>query len=611
MDNIMQELDSLRQKEIIHAIDVEWGRFLKECHPTLNNEVLIAACLASYLYQQGNVCVPLDDYAGQPVFENQSKEDGLKGPKLDQWLSMLRASPAVGKPGDYKPLILDDGNRLYMHKLWHYEHTLAEQLVARSREQVDNIDESLLQDGLKRLFTDVSQSPDWQQVAAATSVRNKLSIISGGPGTGKTSTVVRILALILEQHQDDLNPLNIALAAPTGKAATRLQDAILSAKEGLDVNPEIRGAIPEKAQTIHQLLGARRYSSQFKHHADNPVPYDLLIVDEASMVDQALMSKLVEALPDDARLILLGDKDQLASVEAGSVLGDICGIEHNIYSRTNAEWLKTLSLDVSDKFITSESFPLIDNITLLTKSYRFSTDSGIGQLSKKVNDGNADQAKSLLQSANDDIGFHSINSQSALELVLGQKISSFFKDILDAETPRHAVKKFNRFRMLAAHRKGLWGIIHLNRLTEQILQNQSLIPKYAQWYPGKPVIINTNDYTLGLFNGDTGVCLQDENGDLKVYFESEGEVRGIAPSRLPDHNTAYAMTVHKSQGSEFDEVLLVLPRTVSKVVNRELLYTAITRARTKITIAGRKRIFEKGIQKKIRRSSGLRDHLWS
>lgn len=612
MDNIMQKLDKLRKKEIIRPIDLELCRFLKQRHPDISPKVLLAACLVSNLYQQGHVCLPLDEYAAQPIFDDERVEKKLTAPDLDQWCSALAECPAVGKPGDYKPLILDDSDRLYMHKLWHYERTLGEELVKRSRQQDDYIDEPLLRDGLNRLFDGSSQDPDWQQVAAATSIRNNLSIISGGPGTGKTSTVVRVLALILEQYRDRKQELHVALAAPTGKAAARLQDSILNAKEGLNISDEIRKAIPEKAHTLHQLLGARRYSSQFKHNADNPVPYDLVVIDEVSMVDQALMSKLVEALLDDARLILLGDKDQLASVEAGSVLGDICDVEENQYSGNYAQWLNALSLDILDEFIVEHPKSLTDNVTLLTKSYRFSSDSGIARLSKEVNNGDKERTISLLESPNvDDIRFESIDNSSQLESLLRKKVPEYFQEILDTEKPGQAVKKFNQFGILAAHRNGPWGIVHLNKLVEGILQGHSLIPKYAQWYPGKPVIISTNDYTLELFNGDTGVCLPDQNGDLKIYFKNEGELRGIIPGRLPSHNTAYALTVHKSQGSEFDEVMLVLPRTVSKVVNRELIYTAVTRARTKIIIAGKKSTLKKGIQRRIRRSSGLRDYLWS
>ena len=608
----MRKLEILCDNEIIRPIDLELSRFLRERHTNISENVLLAGCLVSHLYQQGHVCLPLDEYAGELLFGDKRLEIALRAPDLNLWRSALLECPAVGKPGEYKPLVLDDADRLYMHKLWHYERTLARDLVNRSQKHDNNINEQLLQDGLKRLFFNSTQQPDWQQVAAAISVRNYLSIISGGPGTGKTSTVVRVLALIVEQYLDREKKLHIALAAPTGKAAARLQDSIVNAKEGLDVSDEIREAIPEKALTLHQLLGARRYSSQFKYDAENPVPYDLVIVDEASMVDQALMSKLTEALLDDTRLILLGDKDQLASVEAGSVLGDICDVEKNQFSKNYANWLNSLSLDISEKFVAEKPNPLTDNITLLTKSYRFSSESGIGQLSGEVNKGNADQTITLLESANiEDIRFENIEDNAKLKSLLEGRIPAYFQQILDAENTRQAIKKFNLFGILAAHRKGSWGIEHLNQLIEQILQAKALIPKYNQWYPGKPVIINTNDYTLQLYNGDTGLCLPDDNGDLKVFFESEGEVRGIVPGRLPSHNTGYALTVHKSQGSEFDEVMLVLPRTVSKVVNRELLYTAITRARSKITIAGKRKVLKKGIQRKIRRSSGLRDYLWS
>jgi exodeoxyribonuclease V alpha subunit len=611
MDNIMQELDKLRQKEIIRPIDLELCRFLKERHSDISPKVLKAACLVSYLYQQGHVCLPLVDYAGEPLFEDEEGDSILRAPALDPWRSALMECPAVGKPGEYKPLILDDSDRLYMHKLWHYERTLGEELVRRSQQQDDNINESLLHDGLSRLFTDSTQEPDWQQVAAVTSIRNNLSIISGGPGTGKTSTVVRVLALILEQYQDRETIPNIALAAPTGKAAARLQDSIIGAKEELNITDEIQEEIPEKAQTLHQLLGARRYSSQFKHNADNPVPYDLVVVDEASMIDQALMSKLAEALSNDTRLILLGDKDQLASVEAGSVLGDICDIKSNQFSENYTDWLNTFSFNIPNEFIVQKPNPLTDNITLLTKSYRFSSDSGIARLGKEVNRGHGDRALLLLDSNDvDDAIFKEIANNAELESLFEKKLPTYFEDILDSESPHEAVRKINKLGILTAHRKGPRGIEHLNKLVERILQDHSLIPKYAQWYPGKPVIINTNNYTLELFNGDIGVCLPDQNGDLKVYFEDEGGIRDIMPGRLPDHNTAYALTVHKSQGSEFDEVILVLPRTVSKVVNRELLYTAITRARKKIIIGGNKTILTKGIQRQIRRASGLRDYIW-
>lgn len=612
MDNLLNKLEQLRREEIIRPIDMELCRFLRDQHPDISDNVLLAACLVSYLYRQGDVCLSLDEYADQPMFQEAGEERASKLPELDLWLRELKESSVVGTPGDYSPLILDGSNRLYMHKLWHYEHALAEELIKRSNQQVPEIDKELLRDGLNRLFVHVPDTIDWQQVAAASSVYNKLSIISGGPGTGKTSTVVRVLALILEQYQKKGKPPpNIALAAPTGKAAARLKDSILSAKEGLEVSNELRDTIPEKAQTLHQLLGARRHSSQLRHNAENPVPYDLVIVDEASMVDQALMSKLVEALLEDAQLILLGDKDQLASVEAGSVLGDICNISNNKFSEMGIQWLSTLGLEVPSKFSTDHAKPLVDNITLLTKSYRFEEQSGIAQLAHAVNTGDADQFLSVLGSSNyQDLSFFQIGDRLDLESILEKKIVEYFNSVSDSNSRDEALDQINKFRILAAHRRGPGGVTHLNSIAEKILQREGLIPKYQEWYPGKPVIINKNDYVLDLFNGDIGLCMPDEGGALKIHFRHEGSVRSVSPERLPEHETAFALTVHKSQGSEFVEVFFVLPNVMSKVVSRELIYTAITRARSRISILGEKAVLKKGIEQKLRRNSGLADYLW-
>lgn len=612
MDNLLNKLEQLRREKIVRPIDMELCRFLCDQHPNISERVLKAACLVSYLYRQGDVCLPLNEYADQQVFKEAGEGNGVKLPELDLWLRELKESTAVGTPGDYRPLILDNSNRLYMHKLWHYEHTLAEELIKKSNQQVAEINKELLRDGLNRLFVDSSDTIDWQQVAAATSVYNKLSIISGGPGTGKTSTVVRVLALILEQYQKKGKPLpNIALAAPTGKAAARLKDSILSAKEGLDVSNELRDTIPEKAQTLHQLLGARRHSSQFRHNADNPVPYDLVIVDEASMVDQALMSKLVEALLEDAQLILLGDKDQLASVEAGSVLGDICNISNNKFSEMGIQWLSTLGLKVPSEFSTDHPKPLIDNITLLTKSYRFEEQSGIAQLARAVNKGDAEQFLSVLEFLGyEDLSFFQVDGRLDLESMLEKKIVEYFNSVNDCNSSDKALDQINEFRILTAHRRGPGGVTHLNSIAEKILQREGLVPKYQEWYPGKPVIINKNDYVLDLFNGDIGLCMPDEEGALKIHFRHEGSVRSVSPERLPEHETAFALTVHKSQGSEFDEVFFVLPNLISKVVSRELIYTAITRARSSISILGKKAVLRKGIEQKLHRNSGLADYLW-
>ncbi|HKK45879.1 MAG TPA: exodeoxyribonuclease V subunit alpha [Balneolaceae bacterium] len=607
----MKKLSKLNEQNIIHDIDIALCRFIEEQESRVADSVLLAAAMASYLYRQGDVCLLLKRYADKKVFGENNDSAGILAPDLKSWQKDLLQSEVVGKPGDFKPLIMDFAGRVYLQKLWKHEDVLSQQLLHRSQQAVTSIDMDLLKDGMVRLFENDADTIDWQQVAAANTIKQKLSIISGGPGTGKTSTVVRILALLLEQAQSNAREIRIALTAPTGKAAARLKDSILLAKSGLNVDPGIRETIPEQTMTLHQLLGARWHTSSFRYDAENPVPYDVVIVDEASMVDQALMSKLMQALLEDSRLILLGDKDQLASVEAGSVLGDICDVVKNHYSSQTASWLKQLSLSVPDAFITDDSKSLTDNITLLTKSYRFGTDSGIGLLAKCINRGDGDGALEILKSPDfGDVRFAAVNEQSKLEEMLKESSAGYMQKVRQSSSTEEALAVYDHFRVLSAHRRGPWGVESLNRLIEHILQREGLISKYESWYVGKPVIINTNDYTLGLHNGDTGICLRDENEEFRVFFRNENKIRSILPARLPDYRTAYALTVHKSQGSEFEKVFLILPDSPSKIVTRELLYTAVTRARKQIDIFGREMVFKDGILKKLERFSGLRDRLW-
>jgi exodeoxyribonuclease V alpha subunit len=611
MSEIMEKLNRLREEGAIQDIDLELCRFLQERKSELKEEVLLAACLVSYLYRQGDVCLQISSYAGSKLFKDEFEEVTIQAPQKEDWLAVLADSWLVGNPGDFKPLILDEAGRLYMHKLWQYENSLAEELGTRSLQVEESINLPLLRNGLNRLFTENKEKVDWQRVAAASAIKNKLSIISGGPGTGKTSTVVRILALLLEQAHDRDEELNIALAAPTGKAAARLKESIVSARETLSINEDIRSKIPDEAMTIHQLLGARRNRSAFRHDADNPVPYDLIIIDEASMVDQALMSKLTTALLEKCRLILLGDKDQLASVEAGSVLGDICDVDTNRFSENMADWLARAGVNIADENVTPTAELLTDNITLLTKSYRFDENSGIAHLADTVNNGFSDMALEILQSPNfSDAQLLSASNRSQLESMLQSRLVPYFRKVLESETPQEALDVFGSFQILAAHRRGPWGIKSLNKLAEKLLLENGMISKYERWYTGKPVIINENNYRLGLHNGDIGICLHDQQGDPHIHFRHEKTIKTIAPGRLPAYSNAFALTVHKSQGSEFEEVLLVLPHRTSKVLSRELLYTAITRARTRIEVMAPEKVLRQSINSKIQRSSGLSDRLW-
>ncbi len=533
-------------------------------------EISLAAALVSHYKGEGHICVQISPNTEIQISESEAEE----------WLDKLRKSPVVGKPGEYKPLILDDKSRLYLYRYWEYQEKLAEFIRSRIAAPVKDIDMNLLEQGLERLFSSDAAETDWQKIAAETALTRRFCVISGGPGTGKTTTVTKILALLLAQNRET----KIALAAPTGKAAARLQEAILREKTKAAYET-VRDVIPEAASTLHRLLGTVADSPYFRHNAKNPLSADVVVTDEASMVDMALMSKLVQSLLPETRLILLGDKDQLASVEAGAVLGDICD-------------------------------SACDGIVQLQKSYRFGDKSGIGAVSRAVNAGNADDALQQMKDGNyADICWK--NLPSDLNRSIRDTIFEGFAEYLNAvarkDHPMEIFRKFEGFRILCAVREGTYGVNALNSLTEEILKTKHLIRPYkTPWYAGRPVMITRNDYNLHLFNGDVGLMLPDpeSENELRVFFPVSGEtMRKLHPLRLPEHETVYAMTVHKSQGSEFEKVLLLLPDKDSPVLTRELVYTGITRAVKHAEIWGAEAVFRTAVSRRIRRTSGLRDAL--
>lgn len=611
MGDILSKLSRIHKEGHLDDIDLEFSRFLGGFQADGSWSVILAAALASRAFRNGHVCISLDEYAGSTIF--QESDIRIKAPPLEDWIKSLRESPVAGKPGTYHPLILDDAHRLYLHKHWQYEQDLAKNIINRASEGGKALNHDLLKDGLNRLFGESkgSMEVDWQKVAAVTALNNSFTVISGGPGTGKTTTVVKIIALLLEQEVAAGHLPSMALAAPTGKAAARLEESVSGSVNDLDIPQEIKEAIPSKAKTLHQLLGARRHRSGFRFNADNPLPYDVIIVDEASMVDQAMMSKLMEALLQDTRLILIGDKDQLASVEAGSVLGNICAFQQNSFSSEFGELLKQLSISLPERFLESGKSRLSDHIILLQKSYRFDKESGIPQLSSFVNEGNVSRTLELLDDDQlKDVNLIGVNDSAKLNELLEQSVGSFYEPLVKATALETMFEIFNAFRMLSPHRKGPLGIEDLNKRIQKLLISKGLISPYERWYHGRPVIINRNDYSLGLNNGDIGICFKNEEKESGVYFQQQDTFKAIAPSRIPDHDTAFSLTVHKSQGSEFDEVLVMLPNQPSKILSRELLYTAISRARKSVTLAGSREVLTKGIEKKLQRSSGLKDLLW-
>jgi len=568
---------------------------LQRLDPAAEPLVLVSAALLCMALDKGDVCLPLARLAGQRPW----LEHSFKLPGLADWRQQLQASPLVGGADSFVPMILDR-ERLYLARYQAYEQHLAERLLLRAAD-LPRVDEAQLSESLTRLFTFNAQQPDWQRLAAAQAVRRKLAVISGGPGTGKTTTVVRLLAALLEQPGGA--QLAIGLAAPTGKAAARMAEAIRNAKAGLPVSEAIKAALPEEARTLHRLLGSRGDSPQVRHNAANPLALDVLVVDEASMVDLALMAKLVEALPPSARLILLGDKDQLCAVEAGAVFAELCE-GRGFDGQAAAELQRITGQQVAVAQPTSR---LGDAVVLLTHSHRFAGDSGIGELARRINGGEVSATLSLLKEQRSDLAWNAQPTPADLLERLDRGYAPFLAAAKSAD-PQAAFAAFNDFRALCAQREGTWGVAGINEALEARVKRRRQVVSRERWYAGRPIMVRQNDYALGLFNGDIGICLDSEFG-LRVFFEGEDGYRPFAPARLPSHDCAFAMTVHKSQGSEFSEVLLVLPEQPSPLLSRSLFYTGITRAKLKVEIWGLPARLGEAVATRAERAAGLAERL--
>lgn len=586
-----------------------FARFIADQYALEEDSLLVqSAALVSERNQHGDVCVELERYAGKPLFEadQAGSTKAPTGPLYREWEKQLLSSPCVGQSGTMAPLILDQ-RRLYLARLWNYEQQVQYAIRARLN-GIPGLSPERLVDGLNRLFPQkvATQDIDWQKLASALAVSRRFAVISGGPGTGKTTTVVKVLALLLEQNAG----LHIRLAAPTGKAAARLLESIQQRKQDIDVADGIKSLIPQQASTIHRLLGYG--SGGFTHHKDNTLVVDCLVVDEASMVDLPLMARLLDALPEQARVILLGDRDQLASVEAGNVLGDITGHGRPIeYSPALARSVARLSSVEVEQVPSCDASPAVaDAIALLRTSYRFGKDSGIGQLAQLVNEGQGEQAQILLQDdqsgeirwiPNHEQGI----TREALDWIVDQ-----YRHYLGYRDAGDALNAFEQTRVLCALHQGPFGVVEINRLIAERLRAGGLAGNGEEFH-GQPVLITVNDYELDLYNGDIGLLWENEQGELQACFrQADNELRRIPLQSLPEHLPAWALTVHKSQGSEFQQVLLVLPwEEHNPIVSRELIYTGITRARSSIIVHASARALINGCRSKLRRSSGLAEKL--
>jgi exodeoxyribonuclease V alpha subunit len=614
-------IKSFLKKGLLSEIDIHFAKFITGFSPDNDPDIFLAAALVSHTTASGNICLNLETTSGNLLTGTHEDREPIECPRLDVWLEKLKTHPAVGRPGERFPLILDTKNRFYLYRYWDYENTLSKSIKKRICKNIANLDLQRLKNSLDRLFPKTKQTGvNWQKIAAAVASLRHFSVITGGPGTGKTFTVTRILALLLEQVPEKM--LQIILAAPTGKAAARLKETLEQAKGRMNCDDAVKAMIPADVFTIHRLLKPIKGSPHFRHDPDNPLMADVVVVDEAAMVDLALMAKLFQAVPENARLILLGDKDQLASVEAGSVLGDICDREvmHG-FSVSFADHVKELTGEDLDQMISAsgEGSGLQDSIVVLQKSYRFDVNSGIGGLSRAVNRADADMAFAILDDSDEkSLDWQQLKANEDLIETLSQQIVSGYQSYLKTRDPADALQRLRRFKILCALNIGPLGVQAINKLAEQVLSRQNLIQLDRipgnPWYAGRPVLITRNNYQLGLFNGDVGITMpgaQAGEKELFVYFpEDTGGLRRFQIHQLPEHETVYAMTVHKSQGSEFDEVLFILPDKDFSILTRELIYTALTRARKKIRIWGNRSIIRNAIARKIERTSGLRDALW-
>jgi len=619
----------------LRPLDAALAGFLWREAPDAPGLLLLAAALASHQLGRGHACLDLSATLADPDFALSLPPDGvqetdgtpralLAGVDVATWRAALAHPRLVGGGDGDTPLVLD-GDRLYLRRYWRFERAVIAAVSGRLA-RPPAAPASAVRCVLDRLF-EPSDGIDWQKLACALAARGAFSVITGGPGTGKTTTVVRLLAALqsLALEADPARPLRIRLAAPTGKAAARLNVSIGSALEALELAAPVRAAIPTAVTTLHRLLGARPDARAFRHDADTPLALDVLVIDEASMVDLEMMAAVLAALPPQARLVLLGDRDQLASVEAGAVLGVLAARAREAhYTPETAAWLAEASgQTVPDAMVNAAGTPLDQAVVMLRVSRRFDAGSGIGRLAEAVNAGDSAAVRAELAAGHADLAYVTgAGAEAALRAAVRDGTRDWLKlattpvegdDAAADEAARRVLAGHAGFQVLCALRRGDWGVEGLNRRIARWLAADGLIDTGHEWYAGRPVLVTHNDYGLGLMNGDIGVTLarREADGTLRprvAFVEAgTGRVRWVLPSRLRAVETVFAMTVHKSQGSEFGTVALALPETISPILTRELLYTGITRARARLALfnPGGERVLDAAVTRRVLRASGL------
>lgn len=640
----------------LRLLDTKFASFLSRESPEASPLLILAAALASHQLGRGHACLDLDQTLADPELalslppEGADDEEGatrptalLAGLSAAAWLAALEDSELIASGEGNTPLVLV-GHRLYLRRYWQYERSVRSAIDARlamGGALRDELPPAALRSALDSLFPESAVRPDWQKMACALAARSAFAVITGGPGTGKTTTVVRLLALLqaMALREAEARPLRIRLAAPTGKAAARLGESISGAVAklplaGIAEGERVRDAIPVTVTTLHRLLGSCPDTRHFRHHAGNPLPLDVLVIDEASMMDLEMMAAVLAALPERARLVLLGDKDQLASVEAGAVLGELCRhAQQGRYWSATADDLAAASGERVDASLLDERGTALDQaVAMLRFSHRFGEKSGIGRLAAAVNAGDGALARAGFSGQGGELGQVSGSNPQSLRTLLiegdaaraGARGYRHYLETMASTRPgpdasqsaldgwaSGVLAAHREFQLLAALRRGSWGVEGLNLLIARWLCEAGLIRAAQGWYPGRPVLVTRNDYGLGLMNGDIGITLALPGADgaevLRVAFPVEGGIRWVQPSRLQQVETVYALTVHKSQGSEFVHVALALPERINPVLTRELVYTGITRARSFFTLieGGGAAVLEQAIARRVLRASGL------
>lgn len=673
---VLAQLHDWADASLLRRLDSALARFVHEHDAAAAPCVLAAVAVLAQMEGRGHSCLPLAELVATPqavLGWSAAEGAGLQAlwarlpARLPDWLAALAACSLVRVPGRDadlgQPLVLAPGGAgggagtrppalLYLRRYWNHERLVAEAICQRSQPQAleTELDPAQVRHWLERFFPAVPGAGcDWQKVACALALRGRIAVITGGPGTGKTHTAARLLALLLATAPDATR-LRVALAAPTGKAAARLKQAIDDALgglqqqvgEALDLQALLQRMGP--ARTLHALLGARPGTRQFARHAGHPLELDVLIVDEASMVHLEMMSALLAALPPTARLVLLGDKDQLASVEAGAVMGDLCrGATLGRYGSQTARWVEQATGEQlpSEHLAADGQGPaLAQQTVMLRASRRFG--GPIGELAAAVNRGDATAALAAVLGSGGVAGAGLVDVTAPVALAQGAPLQALVRLalhgrgdaapgygpyaralarwaqvrplLLEHDSTAHTawacevLTAFERFRLLCAVREGDWGVAGLNRAVEQALEHAGHLRRHGEWYAGRPVMVTRNDPALGVFNGDIGIALPGvaPGHALRVFFLQGGQLRSVGVARLAQVETAFAMTVHKAQGSEFEHAALVLAGGAAGALGRELVYTGITRARKAFTlVAERAGLLQQAIGQPTRRASGL------